>query len=86
MRYKMDWNKRWKKQMVLSFHHTGGRDAHGLVERKVGGECSKHRQDGVHLQDLPKGQNGRNFPAEGSEVGLEERIREMRTVNRGGGM
>lgn len=50
----MDWNKRWKKQMVLNFHYTGGRDARGLVERKGGGERSKHRQDGVHLQDLPK--------------------------------
>lgn len=54
VRYKMDWNKRWKKQMVLNFHYTGGRDARGLVEKKGGGERSKHRQDGVHLQDLPK--------------------------------
>ena len=63
-------------------HYTGVRDAQGLVERKEKVEGSLHRQDNAHLQGLPKGQDRQ--PSKGSEEGLGERVREMRTVNREG--
>lgn len=53
------------------------------MERKEGcGEYSKHREESVHLQDIPKRQKGQSPPPEESEGLLEKRLREMRTVNR----